>query len=107
MSPAADIQNAMTLAQSRPLPPLRSAPNFAAAKKAAQEFEGVLISQMLSDMFDGVKTDGPFGGGPGEEMFRSLMIDQYGKQIAAQGGLGLSGEITRELLNRQELEPRK
>jgi hypothetical protein len=38
-------------------------------------------------------------------MFRSLMIDEYGKQIAAQGGLGLSGDITRELLKRQELEP--
>ena len=32
-------------------------------------------------------TDGPFGGGQGEEMFRSLMIDEYGKQIEAQGGL--------------------
>jgi Rod binding domain-containing protein len=105
MSPEAEFGNVMARAPfSAPAQP-RSAPNLQAAKKVAQEFEGVLISQMLSDMFEGVKTDGPFGGGPGEEMFRSLMIDEYGKQIAAQGGLGLSGDITRELLKRQELEP--
>ena len=32
-------------------------------------------------MFSGIKTDGLFGGGQGEEMFRSMMIDQYGKQL--------------------------
>jgi Rod binding domain-containing protein len=73
------------------------------AKKVSQQFEGVLISQMLNSMFEGVSTGGMFGGGPGEEMFRSLMVDEYGKQIAAQGGLGLSDHITRELLKGQEV----
>ncbi|MBV9992721.1 MAG: rod-binding protein [Alphaproteobacteria bacterium] len=81
----------------------RSTSDPATAKKVSQQFEGVLISQMLNDMFQGVGTGGMFGGGPGEEMFRSLMIDEYGKQIAAQGGLGLSDHITRELLKRQEM----
>lgn len=81
----------------------RSTNDPATAKKVSQQFEGVLISQMLNDMFQGVSTGGMFGGGPGEEMFRSLMIDEYGKQIAAQGGLGLSDHITRELLKRQEI----
>ena len=75
------------------------------AKKVSEQFEGVLISQMLNDMFAGVNTDGMFGGGAGEEMFRSLMIDEYGKQIAKQGGLGLSNHVTRELLKRQEAQP--
>jgi Rod binding domain-containing protein len=75
------------------------------ARKVSQQFEGVLISEMLNDMFAGIKTDGMFGGGAGEDMFRTLMIDEYGKQIAAQGGLGLSDHITRELLKRQETLP--
>lgn len=75
------------------------------AKKVARQFEGVLISQMLNDMFAGVKTDGMFGGGPGEDMFRTLMIDEYGKQVAAQGGLGLADHITRALLSTQEQQP--
>ncbi len=76
--------------------------NAAAAKKAAKQFEGVMISQMLGGMFEGIKTDGPFGGGQGEEMFRSLMLDEYGKQIANQGGFGLSAAITKQLLSHQE-----
>jgi Rod binding domain-containing protein len=101
MSP--EIQNAAELVQLAPVRAPSSTPNVQAARKAAQAFEGVLISQMLSDMFEGVSTDGPFGGGPGEDMFRSLMIDEYGKQIATQGGLGLADDITRELLKRQEV----
>ena len=56
-------------------------------------------------MFDGISTDGPFGGGQGEAMFRSLMLDEYGKQIAAQGGIGLADAVTRELLKTQETVP--
>ena len=82
---------------------VKAAMTAAGTKKTAQQFEGVLISQMLNEMFEGIKTDGMFGGGPGEEMFRSLMIDEYGKQVAAQGGLGLSDHITRALLQRQEI----
>ena len=63
----------------------------AAADKAAKEFESVFISQFLGSMFSGISTDGPTGGGEGEEMFRSLMIDQYGKAHGtAQGGFGLA-----------------
>ncbi len=53
-------------------------------------------------MFEGISTDGPFGGGPGEEMFRSMMVDEYGKSIEQQGGFGLSSAITRQLLTEQE-----
>lgn len=96
-----EIQGAMSLAQSQKVIAPKAASTETATREVAEQFEGVLISQMLNDMFSGVKTDGMFGGGPGEEMFRSLMIDEYGKQIAAQGGLGLSASVTRELLKHQ------
>jgi Rod binding domain-containing protein len=76
--------------------------NAVRAQAAAKEFEGVFISQMLGQMFSGVQTDETFGGGQGETMFRSLMIDQYGKQIASQGGLGLASTITAQLLKHQD-----
>jgi Rod binding domain-containing protein len=102
MNAALDMQGTMALAKSAPVQTPKATTDAVAAKKAAQQFEGVLVSQMMNDMFAGVKTDGMFGGGPGEEMFRSLMIDEYGKQVAAQGGLGLADSVTRELLKRQE-----
>jgi Rod binding domain-containing protein len=98
------ITNAMTLAQSAPVRAPQSAPNEAAARKAASEFEGVFISQMLGQMFEGISTDGPFGGGQGEAMFRSLMVDEYGKQIAAQGGLGLADSIVDHLMKGQQMK---
>jgi Rod binding domain-containing protein len=71
-------------------------------RQAAQEFESVFLTTMLQQMFAGVETDGPFGGGHGEEMFRSLLIEEYGSSIAAAGGIGVADEVARELLSIQE-----
>lgn len=101
MSDAA-IGGAVALAQSAPLAVPHKTANAVAAEKAAKEFEGVFIGQFLGQMFEGIPTDGPFGGGEGEAMFRSLMIDQYGKEIAERGGFGLSDAITRALLAHRE-----
>ena len=70
--------------------------------KAAEEFEAVFLSQMLESMFKGVRTDGPFGGGHAEEMMRSFMLQEYGKTMAANGGVGIADAVKRELLHAQE-----
>ncbi|MGH6828596.1 MAG: rod-binding protein [Rhizomicrobium sp.] len=98
----AAIQNAMTLAQSAPIKPPGAAVNPKAAAKAAGQFEGVFISQFLGSMFSGLSTDGPFGGGEGEAMFRSLMLDEYGKAMERRGGFGLASSVTSQLLKHQE-----
>lgn len=74
----------------------------AKAWAAAQDFEAQFISTMTQSMFAGLKTDGPFGGGQGEEMFRSLLVDQYGTQIAKSGGIGIADTIYSEILKLQE-----
>ena len=101
MDPA--IQNAMTLAQSAPLKAPAATGNAATASKSAKEFESVFISQFLGSMFSGISTDGPFGGGEGEEMFRSMMVDEYGKAIEQRGGFGLAASVTKELLKHQQV----
>ena len=102
MSAGLDISAAMTLAKAPPvLAPVKAA-NQAAATKAAKDFEAVFISQFLGQMFDNIPTDGPFGGGQGEAMFRSMMVDQYGKEVEKRGGLGLSSVVAAELIKMQE-----
>lgn len=101
MTPALDIATAQANLKPQVSAPQPTA-NVTAAKKAAQQFESVFISEFLGQMWEGIPTDGPFGGGQGEAMFRSLMMDEYGKQIAAQGGFGLSSSVTRQLLQAQE-----
>jgi Rod binding domain-containing protein len=102
MSPAVDTTVAMTALKSGPLTMPSQTTDPAVAKQTAQQFEGVFITEFLGEMFSGISTDGPFGGGQGEQMFRSLMLDEYGKQFAAQGGFGLASAVQRELLKMQE-----
>lgn len=70
--------------------------------ETAQEFEAVFIGQMLQHMFAGVEVDEEFGGGHGEEMFKSLIVDEYGKLMAKSGGIGLADHVRQEMLNLQE-----
>ena len=97
-----NVQSAMLLAQSAA--PKIPAPtgNVAKAVKSAKEFESVFISQFLGSMFSGISTDGPTGGGQGEEMFRSMMVDQYAKGIEGQGGFGIASQMKAELLKHQQ-----
>ena len=99
----ANIQSAMMLAQQAPVTAPQATSNADKAAKSAKEFEGVFISQFLGSMFSGISADGPTGGGEGEEMFRSLMIDQYGKSMEQRGGFGLASALQRQLLKHQEI----
>jgi Rod binding domain-containing protein len=101
---AADLEISQALGAIRRPPALTGAAKTAAeADKAAKEFEAIFIGQMVSAMFEGIKTDGPFGGGYGESVYRSMMIEHYSKTIAAQGGLGLADQVKREILRLQEM----
>jgi flagellar protein FlgJ len=73
-------------------------------KDAAQSFEASFLSSMLGEMFEGVDTAAPFGGGPGEAMFKSFLTDAMAHQMAKTGGVGLSSSIEREMLKLQGLK---
>ncbi len=68
----------------------------------AREFEAMFVTQMLKPMFDTLKTDGMFGGGQGEETYRGLLVDEYGKEIARAGGIGIADSIARQMILMQE-----
>jgi Rod binding domain-containing protein len=75
----------------------------AAIAKTAKDFEASFLSSMLGQMFQGLDTSGPFGGGQGEEMFRSVLMDAFGKQITKAGGVGVAASVQREMLKMQGL----
>ena len=70
----------------------------------AKQFEAAFIAQMLGPMFDGAELSAPFGGGPGEAAFKSFLLDAVAQQMAKAGGLGLTDDLTREMLKMQGLE---
>ncbi len=77
------------------------------ANKAAQDFEAVYISEMLKPMIETVEVDENFGGGKGEEVFRGMLVQELGKSIAKQGGLGLAEHVRAELMRIQETQSNK
>lgn len=71
-------------------------------KAAAQDFEAVFLSEMFSHMFEGLNVDPMFGGGQGEKMFRGMMTQEYGKMMAKGGGIGISDQLQKMMIQMQE-----
>lgn len=55
-------------------------------------------------MFEGISTDGMFGGGNGEKVFRSLLINEYGKAMAKTGTVGVADYVMKSILEMQEVQ---
>lgn len=72
------------------------------AWETAKDFESQFLSTMTQSMFDGVKADSLFGGGQGEDMFRSMLVGQYSKEMTNAGGIGIADRIYGEILKLQE-----
>ncbi|MGM0422278.1 MAG: rod-binding protein [Pseudomonadota bacterium] len=70
-------------------------------REAAEEFEATFLSQMLAHMFSGIEVDPTFGGGKGEEMFRSMMVEEYGKSFVDKGGVGIADQVQAKLIEMQ------
>lgn len=82
----------------------RDAAKRAKIAETAKNFEASFVSVMMQQMFEGVKTSEPFGGGNGEAMFKSVLTDAMSKQVSQAGGVGLSATIQREMLKMQGLK---
>ncbi len=86
-------------------PPLAAAPisgDLAGARKSAENFSSFFISQSLESMFSEVSPGSLFGGGQGETVYRSLMLQEYGKVVSQTDGLGIVDAVQREILRLQE-----
>jgi flagellar protein FlgJ len=72
------------------------------AKKVSQDFEGVFVGMMMKSMRSTVGKDKLTGGGHGEEVFRSMLDQEYANAaVKRAGGMGLAKIIERDII-RQE-----
>lgn len=71
-------------------------------RQTAEDFEATFLSQMLKPMFQGLSTDGLFGGGQAEETWRGFLIDEMAKTAVKAGGIGLAAPVMNEMLKMQE-----
>ena len=73
----------------------------AKAKSTATDFEAMFLNSMFSQMTSGIKGEGPFGDTPGTGVWRSMLTEQYSKNFAKAGGVGISNDVYRTLILQQ------
>jgi peptidoglycan hydrolase FlgJ len=73
----------------------------AKAKSTATDFEAMFLNSMFAQMTSGLKGEGPFGDTPGTGVWRSMLTEQYSKDFAKAGGVGISNEVFRTLILQQ------
>lgn len=83
---------------------LKQAKNLAQAKETAQDFEAFFMTRMMESMFEGISTDGMFGGGHAEKIYRSMLLNEYGKVMAKTGNIGISDSIMDTIIQMQEAQ---
>lgn len=72
------------------------------ARKAAEGFEAVFLNQFVGTMFEGMKTDGLFGGGAGEKMWQGFLVQHIADAFAQRGGIGIADMVMREITQSTE-----
>ena len=85
------------------LPAIAKSSGSSAAMETAKQFEQVFLTTYLESMFSGVKTEAPFGGGTGENVFRSMLLNEYAGEMSHSGGIGIADQVYREMLKMQEI----
>lgn len=70
--------------------------------ETAQSFEAVFLGQMTTMMMETVQQDGDFHGGSGEEMFRGILAEKLGTEMAKRGGIGLAPAVLDQIIKLQQ-----
>jgi Rod binding domain-containing protein len=74
---------------------------MAEMRQAAEDFEAMVLRELLGPMFEALDTEGLGGGGAGERMFRPMLIGEYADGMAQRGGIGLADYVLAELVRLQ------
>ncbi|WP_025560646.1 rod-binding protein [Sphingomonas sp. UNC305MFCol5.2] len=69
--------------------------------ETAKSFEAVFLGQMTQMMLESVDK-GEFNGGAGEDMFRGVLAEKLGTEIANRGGVGLAPVVLDQILKLQQ-----
>lgn len=104
MNALTEAATAAPLQFGKDLPKFGAKTSRADAMRVAKDFESVFLAQFASIVFSGIKSDGPFGGGPSEEIFKSLLAEEYGKSLANSGSFGIADSVYREIIKSQEVQ---
>src|SRR6059036_1822854 len=99
------IDTALAVAHATASAPGATDAERARVKDLAQQFESMLISQMLREMRRGMLSDDEQEQGLGAGTFIDQMDSQLGLALSRSGGLGLSEMLRRSIDSRMGVAP--
>lgn len=76
--------------------------DVAKLRKQAEDLEGVFLNLLTKEMFATAKSENGFGGGFGEDTWRSMQAEQLANTMAQNGGLGIADTILGDMIALQE-----
>jgi Rod binding domain-containing protein len=76
-------------------------------RQLSEDFEAIFLGMVLKSMRDSVQKSGLIDGGNAENIYRSMLDDEYAKQMAAQNHTGLANQIADFLSGQNELRGQK
>ncbi|WP_114953990.1 rod-binding protein [Sphingosinicella terrae] len=88
-----------------PVAPAAAAAAGANAADTARDFEAVFLGQMARLMLESVEIGDQFSGGHGEEMFRGILAENLGTEMARRGGVGLAPTVMDHIIRLQGGNP--
>ncbi len=71
-------------------------------REQAEDMEGVFLNMLTKQMFSSLQSDENFGGGFGEETWRSMQAEELANSIAKTGGVGIADQLMGEMIAAQE-----
>lgn len=71
-------------------------------RKAATQFEGLLLQQMLKSMWATVPSEGVLGGSREEEYYRDMLNEGLAQDLAERQSIGIRDVIIRDLTRIEE-----
>ena len=66
-------------------------------KRAAEEFESLLLEQMVKDMRASIPKSQLFSDDPGRELFNEMLDGEFVRLMSHRGGIGLSSFLVQNL----------
>lgn len=82
-------------------PPAVAPPVPERIAETARQFEGVLLGQLAKTMLE-AGGDADLPGGHAEALFRGLLGEALGNEMARRGGVGLAPAVIEQMLKMQE-----
>ena len=77
------------------------------AKKVSQDFEALFVGMMMKSMRATVGKDKLTGGGHGDEVYLSMLDQEYAAASVKRGGLGIAKMIEKDIIRQESRSVRQ